>query len=89
MGYPWLWECDGSKKWTSISKGSKLRVACCDAENGELAEDYAKRHNVSMWYDDAEALINDPDVDIIYIATPPGSHKEYTLMAAKAGNRSM
>jgi predicted dehydrogenase len=52
---------------------------------GELAKDYAERHNVSKWYDDADALINDPNVDAVYIATPPGSHKEYTLKAAKAG----
>ena len=37
------------------------------------------------WYDDAEALINDPEIDAVYIATPPGSHKEYTIRAAKAG----
>lgn len=52
---------------------------------GELAKDYAERHNVPKWYDDAEALIHDPDIDAIYIATPPGSHKEYTIKAAKAG----
>lgn len=52
---------------------------------GELAKDYAERHLVPKWYDDADALINDPDVNAIYIATPPGSHKEYTLKAAKAG----
>ena len=28
---------------------------------GELAQDYAQRHNVPKWYDDADALINDPD----------------------------
>ena len=52
---------------------------------GELAKDYAKRHNVPKWYDNAEALINDPDIDAVYIATPPESHKEYTIKAAKAG----
>ena len=41
--------------------------------------------NVPKWYDDADALINDPDIDAVYIATPPGSHKEYTIKAAKAG----
>ena len=53
--------------------------------SGELAKDYAKRHNVPKWYDDAEKLINDPDVNAIYIATPPSSHKQYTIMAANAG----
>ena len=53
--------------------------------NGELAKDYAQRHNVPKWYDNAEALISDPEVDAVYIATPPSFHKEYTLRAAQAG----
>lgn len=53
--------------------------------SGQLAKDYAERHGVPKWYDDADQLINDPDVNAIYIATPPGAHKEYTIKAAKAG----
>ncbi|MFC1650265.1 Gfo/Idh/MocA family protein [Candidatus Latescibacterota bacterium] len=53
--------------------------------NALLAEDYALRHNVEKWYDNALDLIHDPDVDAVYIATPPSSHKEYTLAAANAG----
>lgn len=53
--------------------------------NAAKAEDYARRHNVPKWYDNAGQLINDPDVNAIYIATPPGSHEEYTLAALKAG----
>lgn len=53
--------------------------------NGKLAKDYARRHNVSKWYDNADKLINDPDVDAVYIATPPSSHLEYTIKVAQAG----
>jgi predicted dehydrogenase len=52
---------------------------------GHLAQDYARRHNVPRWYDNADSLVNDPDVNAIYVATPPSSHKKYTLMAAAAG----
>jgi predicted dehydrogenase len=52
---------------------------------GALARDYAERHGVPKWYDDADALIHDPDVDAVYVATPPSSHREYTLRAAAAG----
>lgn len=52
--------------------------------NGKLAKDYARRHNVPKWYDNADHLINDPDVNAIYIATPPSSHLEYTLKVAQA-----
>ncbi|PHM66046.1 dehydrogenase [Xenorhabdus stockiae] len=53
--------------------------------NEELAKDFAHRHNVPKWYSDAESLINDPEIDAVYIATPPSSHKKYTLLAAAAG----
>ena len=53
--------------------------------NGELAKDYAGRHGVPKWYDSAEELVRDPDVDAVYVATPPSSHREYTLLCAGAG----
>lgn len=53
--------------------------------DGEKAEDYARRHGVPKWYDNAADLIKDQEVDAVYIATPPSSHKEYTHMAAEAG----
>lgn len=53
--------------------------------NGDLAQDYARRHRVPRWYDDADRLINDPEVDAVYIATPPDSHRDYTLAVAQVG----
>ena len=49
------------------------------------AEDYALRHGVPRWYNDAAALISDPGVNAIYIATPPDSHLAYARMALAAG----
>jgi predicted dehydrogenase len=49
------------------------------------AQDYARRHGVPRAYDRADALINDPDVDAVYIATPPSSHCELTIAVAAAG----
>ena len=49
------------------------------------AADYAQRHGVPKWYADAEALVRDPDVDAVYIATPPDSHRDYALQVAAAG----
>ncbi len=51
----------------------------------EKAADYAKRHNVPKWYSDGSELINDPDVDAVYIATPPESHAKYAIEAMRAG----
>ncbi|MFN8253655.1 MAG: Gfo/Idh/MocA family oxidoreductase [Ferruginibacter sp.] len=49
------------------------------------AADYAKRHQVPKWYSDANELINDPEVNAVYIATPPGSHEAYAIDAIHAG----
>jgi len=53
--------------------------------NKEKAADYAERHNISKHYTNADELIADNDIDAVYIATPPDSHKFYALKVAKAG----
>lgn len=53
--------------------------------NGALARDYAERHQVPRWYDNADDLIRDTEVDAVYVATPPSSHKQYAIMSAAAG----
>jgi predicted dehydrogenase len=51
----------------------------------EKAGDYARRHGVPRVHDNADGLIQDPEVDAIYIATPPSSHLELALRVAAAG----
>ena len=53
--------------------------------DAEKAKDFAQRHHVKKWYTDAQSLINDSDVDIVYIATPPNTHKQYAIDVMKAG----
>jgi predicted dehydrogenase len=53
--------------------------------DGAKAADYARRHGVPRWYDDAEALIHDPEVDAVYVATPPSSHAALAIAVARAG----
>ncbi|WP_345240500.1 Gfo/Idh/MocA family oxidoreductase [Pontibacillus salipaludis] len=85
------WGIIGCGDVTEVKSGPGFQLAANSSlvavmrRNGELAKDYAERHNVPKWYDKAEDLVHDSEVDAVYIATPPGSHKEYTEMAAKAG----
>ncbi|MGV8967244.1 MAG: Gfo/Idh/MocA family protein [Cellulomonas sp.] len=65
------------------ARGSELVAVM--RRDGAKAADYARRHGVPRWYDDAGALLADPDVDAVYIATPPDSHHDFTLQAAAAG----
>lgn len=67
----------------SLVEGS--RISAVMSRSAEKARSYAERHNIPKWYNDAQALISDPDVNAIYIATPPSSHVTYAIMALKAG----
>src|SRR5215813_1650134 len=49
------------------------------------AEDFATRHSIPRVYSQADALIDDPEVDAVYVATPPSSHCELALRVARAG----
>ena len=53
--------------------------------DGVKARAYAERHGVSFWSDNAEQVIGHPDVNAVYIATPPGSHRDYAMQVCAAG----
>jgi predicted dehydrogenase len=73
------------KSGPAFNKVPNSALVAVMRRNAAKAADYAKRHNVPHWYDDANALINDPEVNAIYIATPPDSHEAYALAAIDAG----
>jgi predicted dehydrogenase len=73
------------KSGPAFNKVSNSKLVAVMRRNGDKARDYAQRHKVPKWYDNAKQLINDPEVNAIYIATPPSSHEEYTLSALRAG----
>lgn len=60
-------------------------VVAVMSRNAEKAKSYAQRHNIARYYTDALSLISDPDVNAVYIATPPSSHATYAIMALRAG----
>lgn len=85
------WGIIGCGNVTELKSGpafSKVRhsnlVAVMRRDKGK-AEDYAYRHGVAKWYSDAFHLINDPDVNAVYVATPPDTHALYSIAAMKAG----
>ena len=52
--------------------------------DADKCADFAARHNVPFWTNDADELIARDDVDAVYVATPPGSHLELALKVARA-----
>lgn len=73
------------KSGPAFYKTEHSRVVAVMRRDAEKAADYAHRHNIHNWYSSASTLINDEDVDAVYIATPPDSHASYAIEAMRAG----
>lgn len=73
------------KSGPAFNKVPNSKLIAVMRRDGEKAKDYAKRHGVPKSYTNANELINDPDINAIYVATPPLQHEEYTVAALKAG----
>lgn len=73
------------KSGPAFNKVAHSNLVAVMRRDAEKAADYAKRHRVAKWYNDATALINDPNVNAIYVATPPLQHEAYTIQALAAG----
>lgn len=63
--------------------GSKVVAVMSRKE--DKARSYAERHHIRKYYTDPQELVDDPDVNAIYIATPPSSHATFAIMAMRAG----
>jgi predicted dehydrogenase len=51
----------------------------------DLAEQFARQFTVKRWYRQWQDLLEDEEIDAVYIATPPHLHAEQTIAAAEAG----
>ena len=62
------------KSGPAYQKTTGFKIEAVMRRDAEKAADYAQRHNIGTYYSDADKLINDPEIDAIYIATPPDTH---------------
>ena len=73
------------KSGPGFQKASHSKLVAVMRRDAALAKDYAQRHGVPKYYQDSQELIHDPNVDAVYIATPPHRHHDYVLEVAAAG----
>src|SRR5690606_36500649 len=73
------------KSGPALYKTLNSRLIAVVSRTKEKAEDYARRHAVPKVYGDVATLLEDPEIDIVYIATPPSTHKNYALQVMQAG----
>jgi 1,5-anhydro-D-fructose reductase (1,5-anhydro-D-mannitol-forming) len=89
---------DRTIRWGVIGAGDvfehKSGAALYKTPNSELvavmrtkavkAEETAQRHGAKRWYTDAESLVNDPEVNAVYIASPHSLHPKHVALVARA-----
>lgn len=78
-------EVTEKKSGPAFGKVAGSRVHAVMSRNKDKARQYALRHGIGRWYDDAQELVDDKSVNAVYIATPPSSHATYAIMSMKAG----
>tara|TARA_B100001123_G_scaffold77403_2_gene87619 strand:+ start:2744 stop:3775 length:1032 start_codon:yes stop_codon:yes gene_type:complete len=85
--------------WGMVSLGrhpsGKMAPGINEAQNAHIeavysrdlgrAKEFAKNHNSRTAYDSYAELLKNPEVKVVYLASPNSLHKEQTIMAAKAG----
>ena len=78
-------EATEKKSGPAFTEASHSEVVAIMSRNLAKASAYAQNHGIKKWYNDPQILIDDPDVNAVYIATPPSTHATYAIMALKAG----
>jgi predicted dehydrogenase len=66
-----------------LAAGSQLRA--CIRKNPGLLREFQLRHQIPQAYMDYSELLDDPEIDAVYLATPVFLHCPQTIMAAKKG----
>ena len=85
------WGMIGTRGWSDMvlgpainaARGARFRAVL--SSSAENAERYCARHGVARGYGDLAAFLADPDVDVVWVASPNHLHKAQTVAALKAG----
>ncbi len=60
-------------------------VHCIAARDRDRAEGFARWHNIPVVHDNYLDVVNDPEIDAVYIPLPISHHHEWTMTALQAG----
>ena len=84
-GFIGLGEATERKSGAAFNAVTESHVEAVFSRSAHDARTYANLYGVPHWYTDAQSMIENPNVNAIYIATPPSAHAAYAIMAMRAG----
>lgn len=68
-----------------INSAQNAQLYAVSSRSMEKAEEFKNKHHAIKAYDSYDKLLDDPDIDAVYIPLPNGLHKEWVLKAAEKG----
>ena len=69
----------------ALGRSTRQRVVAVGSRSAERARAFAERWGIERAHDSYEALVSDPEVDVVYVASPHSHHREHALLAIAAG----
>lgn len=82
LGTGWIAE----RFTASLRRHTTQRIQAVGSRTKESADRFAAAAGARAAYGSYEALVADPEVDIVYVATPHNLHHAHALLAIEAGN---
>src|SRR4051795_7291713 len=64
---------------------AECETVAVGARKQDSADAFAREHGIPRAYGDYRTLVEDPDVDVVYVATPHSLHREHVELALQAG----
>lgn len=68
-----------------VNRREDVTIHAVASRRAQAAQDYAQTHRIAKAYEGYDALLGDPEIDIVYNALPPAGHAEWTIKAFEAG----
>lgn len=73
------------KSGPAFQKVAHSELVAVMRRNATKAKDFAERHKVPFFYDTIEDIILNPEINALYIATPPSTHLKIATKCLAAG----
>ncbi len=69
----------------SLARHTRQRVVAVGSRSAQRAAAFGAEHGIEGRHPSYDALVADPAVDVVYVASPTGQHRDHALLAIEAG----
>ena len=81
IGAGWI----ADKMAQAIAPVADIKINAIASRSIEKAEEFARTHNIAKAYGSYEDMVRDPEIDLVYIATPHSHHYEHSMLCIEHG----